>query len=79
MPSENILGKEENAGCNQHFPLILIFFFGPFQKQKFKFKVALILSSACALNFDQSKILSFGKELNIVKTFYLLATFTYQI
>ena len=32
-------------------------------KPKFKFQFTFILSSACALNLDQSKTLSFGKEL----------------
>ena len=34
----------------------------------FKFSAVINLSSANALNFDKSKILSFGKELNIVWT-----------
>ena len=46
---------------NQHF-LLFPQWFLPFPKQKFS--VTFILSPANAFNLDQSKILSFGKELN---------------
>ena len=39
--------------------------FSTLLKTNFNFTVAFILLSANALNLDQSKILSFGKELNI--------------
>ena len=53
-PSENIAGKGESA-CNQHF-LLLPRIFQPFCKS---IQISFILPSANALNFDQSKILSF--------------------
>ena len=37
--------------------------FSTLPKTNFNFSVAFILSSAGALNLDQSKILSFGREL----------------
>ena len=52
--NENIVEKGENDG-NQHFSFSTVFSNLP--KTKFNF----ILSSANALNFDLSKILSFGK------------------
>ena len=58
---ENIVGKRENAG-NQHF-LLFSQCFLPFPKQISIFSVIFILLSANAFNLDQSKILSFGKEL----------------
>ena len=58
---ENIVGKEENAG-NQHFILFPQYFYP--SKSNLDFLVPFITSSANALNLDQSKILSSGKELN---------------
>ena len=43
--------KEENAGNRS--------------KTNYNFSVTVMLSSANAFNFDQSKILSFGKELRL--------------
>ena len=56
-----MVGKGENAGY-QHFLLFLSCFL-PFQKKNFSFLATLIWSSAHAFNLDQSKNLSFGKEL----------------
>ena len=61
-PFETIEGKGENAG-NQNF-LLFPQYFQPYQRQKFIIVSSFILSSASALSLDQSKILSFGKELN---------------
>ena len=63
-PFENIVGKGENAG-NQHFLLFQQSFLS-FPKQISIFWVTFILPSANALNLDQSKILSSGKELKDV-------------
>ena len=62
---ENLVGKGENAG-NQHF-LLFPKMFTSLQKANldFFFLFTFILSSANALNLDQYKILSFGKELNV--------------
>ena len=60
-PLENIVEKGENAGY-QHF-LLFPQCFLRFPKQNFNFSVPLLLSSANALNLDQAKNLSFGKEL----------------
>ena len=57
---ENIMGKGENAG-NQHF--LLFPQFSTLLKTNFYVWAIFILSSADAFNLDQSKILSFGKEL----------------
>ena len=54
---ENIVRKEENAG-NQDFQCFL-----PFLRQISIFQLHSILSFANAFNFEQSKVLSFGKEL----------------
>ena len=62
-PFENIVGKRENNG-NQHF-LLFPQCFLPFPKQISIFDTHFELSSANALNLDRSKILSFGKELNM--------------
>ena len=40
--------------------------FSTLSKTNFNFSARFILSSASAFNLDQSKILSFGKELNII-------------
>ena len=61
-PSETIVGKGENAGNQQIFPFSTMF--STLSKTNFKFSVTFILSPANAFNFDQSKILSFGKELS---------------
>ena len=57
---ENIVGKGENAN-NQHF-LIFPQCFLPFPKQAFVFLFKFIMSSANALNLDQSRILSFALQ-----------------
>ena len=58
---ENIEGKRENAG-NQHF-LLFPQCFQPYQRRNSSFIISP--SSANAFNLDQSKILSFGTELNL--------------
>ena len=63
-PLENIVGKGENAG-NQHFLLFPQCFPSIHPQKNFCFSVTFILSSANAFNLDQSKNLSFGKELSI--------------
>ena len=60
-----MVGKGENVG-NQHFSPFPTMF-SILSKTNLNFWVIFILSSAKALNLDQSKILSFGKELNIYK------------
>ena len=65
-PLENIVGKGENAG-NQHF-LLFPTLFSTLSKTNFKFLFTFILSPADAFNLDQSKILSFGKELIMPQT-----------
>ena len=57
---ENIVEKGENAG-NRHFLLFPMFY--ALCKKKFNSSATFILSSANAFYFDQSKNLSFGKEL----------------
>ena len=59
-PFENIVGKGENAG-NHHF-LLFPTMFSAHLKTNFSFSVTFMMSSAYAFSFDQSKILSFGKE-----------------
>ena len=57
-PFENIVGKGENAG-NQHislFPHCCLSI-----PERICFSVTFILSSANAMNFDQSENLSFGR------------------
>ena len=66
---KNIVRKRENAG-NQHF-LFSPQNFLPIAKRTSVVKMHFILSSANALSLDQSKNLSFGKQLNIM---YLLNT-----
>ena len=58
---ENIVGKEENAGGNQHF-LLFPQCFLPYQEQVWPFEQTLKILFAYAFNLDQSKILLFGKE-----------------
>ena len=60
-PKFQIKGKEDNAG-NQHFFFHTISSTPP--KTNLIFSVTFILSSASALNFDQSKILSFDERLS---------------
>ena len=60
---ENIVGTRENAG-NQHFLLLSYNVCCPPQN-KFKNFFTVSLSSH-SFNFEQSKILSFGKELNLM-------------
>ena len=64
---ENIVEKGENAG-NQHFLLFQQCFFCPSQNQ---FQYLSYLLSANAFNLDQSKILSFGEELNVSNTCHI--------
>ena len=60
-PFENIVGKGENAG-NKHFPPFPLCFL-PIPKQILIFQLHLICClQTNAFNFDQSKILLFGKE-----------------
>ena len=59
-PFENIVGKVENAG-NQ--PFLLFPKFSNFPEINFYSLVTLILSYANAFNLNQSKILSFSKDL----------------
>ena len=66
MPFENIVGKGENGG-NQHFllfPQCFLFY----QEEKIIILTTFNMSSATAFNSDQSKILSFGKELSLYHT-----------
>ena len=62
-PFEKIVGKGENVG-NQHFLLFPKMF-----STQLKIKIVKLanftFSSANAFNLDQSKILSFGKEIEI--------------
>ena len=72
-PFENIVGNRENAG-NRHFSLFPIMF-SILSKTKIIILSIFTLSSAKALNLDQSRISSFGKELrglnvNGCKLFY---------
>ena len=57
------MGKEENAG-NQHF-LLFSAMFSTLPETNFTFSVPFILSSASALNLNQSEKLSFGKDLTL--------------
>ena len=65
MPFENIVGKEGNAG-NQHF-LLFPQCFLPIPKRSSVF--TLHLSFANAVSLDQSKILSYGKDLTYIPEF----------
>ena len=58
---ENIVGQGENAG-NQHF-LLFPHSFSTLPKTNFSFSVTFSWSSASAFALDQSKILSFDKEV----------------
>ena len=60
-PFENNVGKGENAG-NQHF-LLFPTMFSTLPSINFSFLVTLMLPYANDFNFDQSKILSFGKRV----------------
>ena len=60
LAMENIVGKGETAS-NQHF-LHNVFY--PSQDKFHFFSVIFILSSVNAFNLDQSRIMSFGKEIN---------------
>ena len=64
-PFDNSVGKGENAG-NQHFLLFLQYYL-PIPKRMPVVKLHFLLS-ANDFNLDQSKILSFGKELNIIQS-----------
>ena len=59
-PSENIVGKGENAG-NHHFLLFQQCFLFP--KTNFNFSVTFILWFARAFSLNLSKIPSFGTDL----------------
>ena len=63
-PFENIVGKEENAG-NQHFLLFLQCFL-PFPPFFFLSNISLLPTNVS--NLDQSKNLSFGKDLILYKS-----------
>ena len=65
------MGKGENA-CNQYF-LLFPQYFVHVQKQISNFQQHL--SSANAFNLDQSKNVSFGKELNLRLLSIMLAPF----
>ena len=59
-PFENIVGKGENAGyAFSHFPTM----FSILPKKNVNFLFTSILLSANVFNLDQSKFLSFGKQL----------------
>ena len=58
-PIENIVGKGENAGNPQCFQ--------PFHTKTVFFLVTFILSSAEVFNLVQSRILLFGKDLEVFK------------
>ena len=60
-PFENIVGKGENAD-SQHFLLFSQCLLCP--KTNFNFSIIIIVS-ANSFNLDQSKNLSFGKELSL--------------
>ena len=60
---ENIMGKGENAG-HQHFLLFQQCFL--FHMEFLFFKFTFILPSANALNLDQYRDLSLGKEIKRV-------------
>ena len=78
MPFENIVGKGEIAG-NRQF-LLFSQCFLPFPEQVQVFHSHLFLSSANAFNLNQSKILSFGKELTLFQTspgFYVSAVLVF--
>ena len=70
-PFENIVIKEENAG-NQYFLLYpqCLLHFQKFPETKFILQVWFISSSAKSFKFEQSKILSFGKEWNCLDKLY---------
>ena len=61
-PVENIVGKRENAGHNQHF-LLFPTMFSTFPKTNFNFSVTFILLAAKAFDMYKFKNFSFGKEL----------------
>ena len=52
--------------------LLITTIFSVFPKTNFCFSVMFIMSSASAFNLDQSKNLSFSKELKTVLSFYSL-------
>ena len=72
---ENILGKGENAG-DQHFLLYPQYFLScPKQISNVE---SFILSSANALNLDQSKSVLFGKELTLPPKTLVFACLQYR-
>ena len=68
---ENIVGRGENAG-NRHF-LLFPQCFLLFQNTEIIICVTFILLYANAFNLDQSKILSFGKELTLFSKLNIFA------
>ena len=58
---ENIVGKGENAG-NRHF-LLFPQCLSTFLQKRFAILAKFNLSSANALNLDESNIMSFGRKL----------------
>ena len=60
---ENIVGRGENV-CNQHFPPFKTVI-SSLSKREMIIITILNLSSANALNLDQAKISTFGKELTL--------------
>ena len=66
-PLKNVVGKGENAGCQQFSPFSRIFY--SLSKTSFKFfSKIFVLIVVCKINassLDQSKILLFGRELNL--------------
>ena len=65
---ENMVGKEENAG-NQHFLRFPQYFFFTFPERNIYVSVNFILSSANTFNLDESKNVSYGKDLNRIFSF----------
>ena len=61
-PFENIVGKRRKCWLPAFSPFPTMF--SILHKTNFKFSFMFILSSAHAFNVDQSKNMSFGKELN---------------
>ena len=69
-PSENIVGKGENAG-KQHFPSFPTMF-SALPKTNFNFSAKFNLSSANAFNLVRSKTVLFGKELTFSYNFHTI-------
>ena len=69
VPFENIVGKGENVINQPYFTTMLSFFPAP----NFNFSFLLILLPANVFNLDQSKIMSFDKDLNSIPNDKILA------